>query len=82
MNVKIVELKFVNEEVDNPELVYCDVSSIDFVMEMYGAFYAGEQYKVFVDGKPVEKDMNGGFVPLTIDAETIGKPFHRRSITN
>lgn len=56
-------LNFVNQDA-TPKEVHLQVStdSIASVMAWYGAYYAGDRYSVFVDGKKVEKDQNGELV--------------------
>lgn len=67
----MIELKFVNTEVDEPEVIRCDKASVEAIMRWYGAFYAGDEYKVFADGKPMQKDMNGELEPVVIDVRPV-----------
>lgn len=34
-------------------------ASIEPIMAWYGAYYAGDRYKVFIDGQRVQIDQNG-----------------------
>jgi hypothetical protein len=54
------ELLFVNKDA-RPRSVSLQVStaSIAPIMSWYGAYFAGDRYKVFVDGKGVQMDRNG-----------------------
>lgn len=73
------ELIFINtyhmEEGDDKEpmelkLMVGGIEDAKNIMQMYGAFYAGDPYSVFFDGNELRKDKNGEFEPLTIDGET------------
>ncbi|QEP29843.1 hypothetical protein HYP99_gp045 [Sinorhizobium phage ort11] len=57
------ELKFVNQDA-TPKTVVLHVATeaIPYIMSWYGGFFAGDDYKVFVDGKEISKDINGNLV--------------------
>lgn len=59
----IRELVFANKDA-RPQGVTLHVTAgaIPHIMQWYGAFYSGDDYKVFVDGKEVTKDINGNLV--------------------
>ncbi|QIG75729.1 hypothetical protein EVC20_158 [Rhizobium phage RHph_Y2_17_1] len=63
-----VTLKFVNQDA-TPKVVKFDVSrdGIKPVMAWYGAYHAGDNYTVHVNGVEVEKDENGELVGRLID---------------
>lgn len=68
-----VLLEFVNREYEggscNVELALADRDSIAPIMEWYGAYCAGDDYSVYVNGAPVEMDMNGAYQPPTLDLQ-------------
>lgn len=67
------ELKFINADATPRECVlHVSTTSIAPIMDWYGSFYAGDTYRVFVDGKRVKVDQNGGL---------IGTPFHASPVT-
>jgi hypothetical protein len=53
-------LTFRNKDA-RPKLTTLTVSadSIEPIMAWYGAYYAGDRYKVFLDGQRVQIDQNG-----------------------
>ena len=57
------ELKFVNKDA-RPKTTTLHVSagSVADIMAWYGAYYAGDRYKVFIDGNKILKDQNGELV--------------------
>lgn len=57
------ELKFVNQDA-TPKTVILNVETeaIPHIMSWYGGYFSGDDYKVFVDGKEVTKDINGNLV--------------------
>lgn len=60
---RVHELKFINADATPRECVlHVSATSIAPVMDWYGSFYAGDQYRVFVDGKRVKVDQNGGLI--------------------
>lgn len=42
--------------------------AVPHIMAWYGAYYAGDDYEVFINGREVGKDRNGEFEPPTIEA--------------
>lgn len=67
-----VELYFFNYDA-SPREVKLHVSrpSIEPIMAWYGAYYSGDRYNVFVDGKRVEKDRNGELVTPIIEGTAL-----------
>lgn len=63
----LFELKFVNSDA-TPKLaiVHVSASSIAPVMAWYGAYFAGDRYAVFVDGRKVQKDRNGELIDAAL----------------
>lgn len=60
----LVELKFTNSDArPKVETVHVSAASVAPIMDWYGAFYAGDRYRVTVDGKHVAKDRNGAVLP-------------------
>lgn len=56
----MVELKFVNSDARPKETVLqVSTASITPIMAWYGAYYAGDRYAVYADGKKLPKDKNG-----------------------
>ena len=41
--------------------VVCDGDSIEFIMKLYGGYFAGDRYTVTVDGRNVNMDINGEY---------------------
>ena len=66
--MEIVALEFYNAEA-TPHVTRLNVSrtSIAPIMAWYGAYYAGDDYGVLVDGVEITKDKNGEFEPVTFD---------------
>ena len=66
-----VDLEFYNPEA-TPCVVRLNVSraSVAPIMEWYGAFCAGDEYAVMIDGEEVPQDINGEFLHDTIEGET------------
>ncbi len=56
-------LTFKNKDA-RPKLTELVVSyeSVEPIMAWYGAYYAGDRYKVFLDGQRLQIDQNGGWV--------------------
>lgn len=65
--MKVVELKFFNyDATPNETKIYVQNESIKPILAWYGAYYAGDRYNVFKDGKRVEIDHNGEIPEKTI----------------
>ncbi len=70
----VVTLRFVNRTaVDEewwPENIKLRVEreAVPHMMAWYGAYYAGDDYDVFINGREVGKGINGEFEPVMIDA--------------
>lgn len=63
-----IELMFFNHDATPPEVkLHVSRESVAPIMAWYGAYYAGDRYNVFVDGKRVEKDRNGELVKPLIE---------------
>lgn len=62
--MRTVRLEFINYDagLDKAEQTTIHCQEFKQVMEWYGAFCAGDDYDVFIDGKPVQVDMNGCYV--------------------
>ncbi|SDR10422.1 hypothetical protein [Pseudovibrio sp. Tun.PSC04-5.I4] len=60
-------LKFVNSEIDKPEIVQCSRSSMAKVMAWSRSQYAGDDYQVFANSKLVPTDFNGELIPPQIE---------------
>lgn len=65
----IVTLKFVNRDA-SPEVQEMRVErdAVQRIMDWYGAFYAGDDYDVYVNGRRQNLGINGELEPVTIDA--------------
>lgn len=56
-------LRFKNSDAcDSDITLNVSVSDVEHIARWYGAFYAGDRYSVFIDGKKVRKDRNGDIV--------------------
>ncbi len=63
-----VEIMFFNYDATPREAKFLiSRDGIDLVRAWYGAYYAGDRYNVFVNGKRVEKDQNGERVSPMIE---------------
>jgi hypothetical protein len=67
MSDRIVTLKFDNRDA-TPHVVEMrvDRAAVKDIMAWYGAYFAGDDYAVFINGHPQGKDQNGEFEPVTI----------------
>ena len=70
--VRIVTLSFDNRTAENLIEMHVSGSAVPDVMDWYGAFYAGDDYDVFINGRKQTIGVNGEFEPLTIDVEVTG----------
>jgi len=54
------ELMFVNSDA-TPKVsaVHVSLDSVPAIMAWYGGYYAGDRYTVSLDGKRIQKDLNG-----------------------
>ncbi|MCA1297997.1 hypothetical protein [Stappia indica] len=58
--MKAHELKFINSDArPKVQIIRCDKASVAPVMAWYGSHFAGDRYRVEVDGGKAEKDQNG-----------------------
>lgn len=65
---QIITLRFENRDADIDDIkLRVDRAAVPVIMAWYGAYYAGDDYDVFVNGRPVDKDRNGEFQHTTID---------------
>lgn len=57
------KIEFINSDA-TPKIasVIASRDSIPLIMQWYGAFYAGDRYRVTIDGVKVDKDHNGELV--------------------
>lgn len=65
----IVNLKFVNRDA-TPEIeeMRVEQSAVSRIMDWYGAFFAGDDYDVYVNNRLQDLGINGELEPPTIDA--------------
>lgn len=71
MSEQTVALRFHNREATPPiTCLRVSRSSVEPIMAWYGAYYAGDEYTVTINGKEVPHDMNGELEPLTIDCQS------------
>lgn len=62
---RVRELKFINSDA-RPKAVALEVTTVEdaaTIMAWYGAFHAGDRYRVELDGQKIDKDQNGEMVP-------------------
>lgn len=56
----LVSLVFNNKDATPKKTkIKCDKASVPAIMAWYGSYFAGDCYKVKVDGKSVRMDLNG-----------------------
>lgn len=72
------ELTFVNSDA-TPKTVTIKTRKTDIpaIMRWYGAFYAGDRYRVLIDGKPVKKDISTSYV----ERSNLSLRMHNRRFT-
>lgn len=57
---KLRELRFINSDATpKTTTIRCDTASVPDIMAWYGAYYAGDRYRVELDSEKVAKDCNG-----------------------
>lgn len=65
----IVNLKFVNvDAIPKIEKIRVEQSAVSRIMDWYGAFYAGDDYHVYINNRLQAMGINGELEPVTIDA--------------
>lgn len=74
--MRVIKLEFSNwtagDEFNAKEdCIWVDREGAEKVMEWYGAFYAGDDYTVYSNGKPIELDINGEWKHDVIDGAVI-----------
>lgn len=71
----MVDLEFYNPDAGEP-VIRLKVSrlSVPHIMKWYGSHYAGDDYAVMIEGAVVEQDINGEFIPFTIEATHTAHP--------
>ena len=52
-------LRFVNRTAGGTRNMRVDPASVDMVIAMHGAFYSGDQYEVYLNGRRLMVDKNG-----------------------
>lgn len=65
----LVHLQFSNKTAQNFNSLKVDASGVSDVLEWYGSFYAGDEYTVLLNGRPVSLDVNGCREYETIEME-------------
>ena len=66
----IVKLKFFNRDADpHVEEMCVERSAVSRIMDWYGAFYAGDDYDVYINNRIQELGINGELEPMTIDGD-------------
>lgn len=54
------KLEFINSDATpKTTTIICNRASVPHIMAWYGAYHAGDRYRVTLDGVKVEKDYNG-----------------------
>ena len=68
-DVHIVELRFDNPESDLYSVaIQVDRAACPIIMDWYGAYCAGDDYRVFINGEEIPLGVNGELEGVTIDA--------------
>ena len=71
----IVKLKFVNRDATpRIEEMRVEQSAVSRIMDWYGAYYAGDDYDVYINNRLQNLGINGELEPVTIETE--GKEWH------
>ena len=64
----IVTLKFVNHDASpTVQEMRVDRDAVERIMDWYGAYYAGDDYEVYVNGRRQSLGINGELEPVTIE---------------
>lgn len=63
----IVNLRFENRTAEETISLRVDRKAVPKIMDWYGAYYAGDDYDVKVNGRIQELGINGEMEPVTID---------------
>lgn len=58
----MIVLKFVNQTAGDEVAITCDQASMRMIMAWYGAYYAGDDYKVYANGIELIIDQNGELI--------------------
>lgn len=68
----IVKLKFVNRDATpRIEEMRVEQSAVSRIMDWYGAYYAGDDYDVYINNRPQNLGINGELEPVTIEEAPI-----------
>ena len=69
MATQIVTLRFTNRFQSPPDVVEMQISreAVAHVMDWYGAFFAGDDYDVRLNGRKLTLGINGEYEMQTID---------------
>jgi hypothetical protein len=62
-----VILRFLNRTAEEAVKMTVERSATPHIMAWYGAFCAGDDYDVYIDGEKQQIGINGEFQPLTIE---------------
>lgn len=62
----IVTLTFDNRTAEERTELRVGRSAVNQIMEWYGAYYAGDDYDVLINGRPQALGINGELEPVTI----------------
>jgi len=75
MATQIVTLRFTNRFLSPPDVVEMQISreAVAHVMDWYGAFFAGDDYDVRLNGRKLRLGINGEYEPPTLDAKASRK---------
>lgn len=66
---KLRELHFINSDATpKTTIIRCGTASVPDIMAWYGAYFAGDRYRVELDGEKVKKDHNGELIGDIIPA--------------
>ena len=57
--MRTAKIRFENETAQQAHEFTIGFDGIDLVMAWYGAYWAGDEYEVTVDGRPVATNKNG-----------------------
>lgn len=67
----IVTLTFNNRTAEERTDLRVARESVPPIMDWYGAFYAGDDYDVLLNGRKQHLGINGELEPVTIDGTTV-----------
>ena len=67
----IADLRFVNRTADETVRMQVEASAVRLITSWYAAFYAGDDYHIYVNGRKQSLDHNGEIDVAVVDESAI-----------